>query len=107
MPLAELFSKMQGNMPEKEKKKMKSANEMVDDTLPSTDSLQSAKSKRRETADKVTDYLANKGWPTVGAVAGAATDLTADMIPESREAYEEQMASSMSPMGAVGKVGTA
>lgn len=103
MPLAELLDKMKGDMPSK--KKDRSVNEMVDETLPSDESLQSAKAGRRQTANEVTDYLAQKGWPTAGALAGTAVDLSADMIPEDRESYKEQMVSSMSPVGSVGKVG--
>lgn len=106
MPLLDLLNKMKGEMPESAStKKDKSVNEMIDESLPSDTELQSAKAGRRQTANEVTDYLAQKGWPTAGAIAGAATDLSADLIPESRESYKEQMASSMSPVGSTSKIG--
>lgn len=79
-------------------------NKAVDESLPSDEQLQGSKKKRREMADKATGYLAEKGWPTVGAIAGTAIDMSADMIPETREEYAESLASSGS-MGTTGKVG--
>lgn len=90
--------------------KNKSVLEMADESLPSDENLQDKKKKRREAADNITQSLAEKGWPTVGAVAGAVTDFTADLIPESREQYKEDMLGGMGGMAGttkkvLGKVG--
>ncbi len=87
-----------------QKKKIKSVLEQIRETFPTDESLQKSKKDRGEAAGKVTDYLAQKGFPTAGAVAGTAIDMTKDLIPSTQEEYMESLASSGGGgMGTVGK----
>jgi len=94
---------------DKLKNKMKEAtnspvSKSIDESFPSDEELQEKKKGRRETAEKTTEWLAEKGWPTVGAVAGTAIDMSADLIPGSREEYKEALVGG-GTMGTTGKLG--
>ena len=76
--------------------------EIMEKGLPKDEEFQAKKEARRKTADDVTDYLAQKGWPTLGAIAGTATDISADFMPGSRQEFLENIGSGT--MGTTGKV---
>lgn len=76
----------------------------ANESLPSDEQLQNRKAGRRETAENVTSWLSDKGYPRAGAVAGTVIDTSADMIPETREDYQEQMVGSITPMGTISKL---
>lgn len=95
--LAKLKSKMDQVIADSEV--VKASNE----SLPSDEQLQKKKAGRKETAEDLTSWLSDKGFPTAGALAGAAVDTSADMIPETREDYAEQLTGSISPMGTITK----
>lgn len=87
-----------------QKKKIKSVLDQIRETFPTDESLQKSKKDRGEAADTVTDYLAQAGFPTAGAVAGTAIDMTKDLIPNTQEEYMESLASSIGGnMGTIGK----
>jgi len=93
---------------DKLKKKMQEVSQegaaLEEKAFPTTEELQASKKNRKETAGKVTDWMAEKGYPRAGAVAGTAIDMTADAIPESQKDYAESMYSSGN-VGSVGKIG--
>lgn len=88
---------------EKNGRKIRPILDMIRETFPSDENLQEAKKSRGETAGKVTDYLSGKGFPTAGAIAGTAVDLTKDLIPNTQEEYMESLATSGG--GGAGTVG--
>lgn len=92
------------------KKKMQEVSQegaaLEEKAFPTTEELQASKKNRKETAGKVTDWMAEKGYPKAGAVAGTAIDMSADVIPESQKDYADSMYSSGS-MGTVGKLKSA
>lgn len=94
-----ILDKLKKKMPEMQKK----GDEIIDPAMPSDEELQNSRAARRKTADDVTGYLAEKGYPTLGAIAGTVTDLSADLIPESREQYKEGLVGG-GTTGTVGKL---
>lgn len=72
----------------------------AEEFLPSDTELQDSISRRRQSAEEVTNYLAEKGYPTLGAVAGTVTDLSADLMPSTRDTFLENIGSS----GITGKI---
>jgi len=64
----------------------------IDESMPSDEELQQSQKGRRETASRAAEYLGEKGYPTLGGIAGAAVDMTADLMPGRREEFKENIA---------------
>jgi hypothetical protein len=78
--------------------------EMIDESFPSDEDLQSSKASRKEMANRIAEKGGELGFPGLGAGAATLVDLSADLIPESREQYKEDLVGSMSPAGILKKV---